>query len=117
MALRVHTQRTVIAGVFAGWTGSIKLHATDAADVVFRHVPAPRGYGVPFFDCDFHTGLCESAIDLLEWCYNESLDMSCELSPAKHQVFNEAGNGLSMLIRGDQWLIGLSIRSSYLGYR
>lgn len=48
------TQSTVVAGVFAGGAGAVELDATDAADVVFGHVPAPGGDGVPGFDGDFH---------------------------------------------------------------
>lgn len=49
-----HTQSTIIPRILACRTSSVKLDATDAADVVFGHVPAPGGDGVPFFDCDFH---------------------------------------------------------------
>lgn len=51
-----HTQRTVITGVFTRGTCAVELDATDAADVVFGHVPAPGGDCVPFVYCDFHGG-------------------------------------------------------------
>lgn len=54
MSLAGLTQRTVVTGEFAGWTGPVELYATDAADFVVGHVPVPGRDGVPFFDADFH---------------------------------------------------------------
>ena len=56
---RRHTKRTIIARVFTRWTSPIELHAADAADVVFGHVPAPGGDGVPGVDCYFDFGVWE----------------------------------------------------------
>lgn len=49
-----HTQRAVISRELAGWTSAVELDATDTAYFVLRHIPTPRGDGVPFLDCDFH---------------------------------------------------------------
>ena len=48
------TQGTVVTGIFAGRTGPVELHATDAAHLVLRHVPSPCRHGIPLFDRDFH---------------------------------------------------------------
>jgi hypothetical protein len=54
MSTFAHQQSTVITGEFARGTSAIELDATDATDLIFRHVPAPGGDRVPFLDCYFH---------------------------------------------------------------
>jgi hypothetical protein len=48
------TEAAVVAGVFTSWTGAVEVDLTDAADVVFRDIPAPSGNRVPFCDPDLH---------------------------------------------------------------
>jgi hypothetical protein len=48
------TESTVIAWELAGRTSSIELNATDTADFILWHVPAPGGDGVPRLDGNFH---------------------------------------------------------------
>ena len=55
-----HTKSAVVPWVLACGTGSIELHATDSTDVIFRHVPSPGRYRVPFVYGDFHIGFAES---------------------------------------------------------
>ena len=50
----LHTERTVIARKLAGWTSAVKLNATDATDLILRHVPAPGCNRIPFLDRDLH---------------------------------------------------------------
>lgn len=48
------THSAFIPGIFAGWTGSIKLNTADATDIVLWHVPAPCRDGIPLLDRDLH---------------------------------------------------------------
>jgi hypothetical protein len=48
------TQRTLIARKLALGTSAIVRIATDTADIVVGHIPAPRGDGIPFSYRDFH---------------------------------------------------------------
>lgn len=48
------TQGTIVTGKLAGGTGAVELDATDAADIVVGHVPAPGSDGVPLFEGNFH---------------------------------------------------------------
>ena len=53
------TESAVVPGIFACGTCSIELHTTYSTDVIFRHVPSPGSYRVPFLDGDFHVGFAE----------------------------------------------------------
>lgn len=64
MYMHVLTQSTVVAGVFAGRAGAVKLHAADTAYFVFGHVPFPSRHGAPFFDDDLHDFVSCGADDL-----------------------------------------------------
>lgn len=52
--LRVHTESTIIARIFARRTSSIELNATNTTDFIFRHIPPPGSDCVPLFDSDLH---------------------------------------------------------------
>jgi hypothetical protein len=54
MSALSHEQSTVVSRKLAGRAGPVKLDATDTADFIFGHVPAPSGDSVPFFDSDLH---------------------------------------------------------------
>ncbi|MCJ1375422.1 hypothetical protein MMC20_006657 [Loxospora ochrophaea] len=41
------TQGAIVAGIFACGTCPIELDAANAADIILRHIPSPRGHGVP----------------------------------------------------------------------
>lgn len=51
------TQSTIVPGILASRTGAVELDPTDAAHLVFGHVPSPRRDGVPLLDSDFHGGV------------------------------------------------------------
>ena len=55
-----HTKSAVVPGILACGTCSIELHTTYSTDVIFRHVPSPGRYRVPFLYGDFHVGFAES---------------------------------------------------------
>ena len=55
-----HTKSTVVPRILARGTCSIELHATNSTDVIFRHVPSPGRYRVPFVYSDFHFRFAES---------------------------------------------------------
>lgn len=61
-------QSTVIAWVFARRTGSVELDSTYTADIILWHIPSPGGYGVPFFDGDFHGLMCSLTQGRTEIC-------------------------------------------------
>lgn len=48
------TERAVISRVFARWTRAVVGVSTDAAHVVFWHVPSPGCDGLPGLDRDLH---------------------------------------------------------------
>ena len=55
-----HTKSAVVPRILACGTCSIELDATYPTNVIFRHVPSPGRYRVPFLYGDFHIGLAES---------------------------------------------------------
>ena len=50
----VHTKSAVVPRILACGTSSIKLDTTYSTNVIFRHVPSPGRYRVPFLYGDFH---------------------------------------------------------------
>ena len=55
-----HTKSAVVPRILACGTCSIKLDATYSTNVIFRHVPSPGRYRVPFLYGDFHVAFAES---------------------------------------------------------
>lgn len=54
MATFPRQEAAVVAGIFAGGTGAIKVNLADTTDIVFRKIPPPSGNGIPILDLDFH---------------------------------------------------------------
>ena len=55
-----HTKSAIVPRILACGTCSIELHATYSTDVIFRHIPSPGRYRIPFLYGDFHVGFAES---------------------------------------------------------
>ena len=55
-----HTKSAVVPRILACGTCSIKLDATYSTNVIFRHVPSPGRYRIPFLYGDFHGEFAES---------------------------------------------------------
>lgn len=49
-----HTDGAIVAGEFALGACAVELNTTDAAHIVFGHVPPPRGHGVVRDNVDLH---------------------------------------------------------------
>lgn len=54
-----HTQCAIVARIFARGTCAVKLHATDTANIVFRHIPSPCRHSVPLLDRDLHPSIAK----------------------------------------------------------
>lgn len=54
LSLDTLTDRTVVSGEFALWTGAIELYTTDTTQVIIGHIPPPGGHRVIRKNLDFH---------------------------------------------------------------
>jgi hypothetical protein len=57
------TQWALVAREFAFRASAVVGVAADSTDIVVRHIPAPRGDGVPLSYRDFHRGVARGCCD------------------------------------------------------
>ena len=58
LCLNTLTKRTFIARKLAFWARAVVGIATDATNILIRHVPSPGSDGIPLFYLDSHLGCC-----------------------------------------------------------